>query len=108
MSEASVEEVVLDAIQAFVSSCPYCPEHRRQFILQELLSAVGVDENLGNTVLLLIKLISTDSSADSTTTNNTDGGKTTDVTMKDEAELKVFLIDLDTLWYWHSYRLSKV
>lgn len=90
MSEASVEEVVMDAIQAFVSSCPYCPEHRRQFILQELLSAVGVDENLGNTVLLLIKLISTDSSIDSTSSG--DAGKTTDVTLKDEAELKVFLL----------------
>ena len=86
MSDASVEEVILDAIQAFVSSCPYCPEHRRQFILQELLFAVGVEENLGNTMLLLIKLISTESEASATDV----GGKSTeDIDMNDKTESKV-------------------
>ena len=93
MSEASVEEVVLDAIQAFVSSCPYCPEHRRQFILQELLTAVGIKENLGNTVLLLIKLISTESS-DAGGSSSADGENSTDVIMKDKTELKVFVIKI--------------
>jgi len=80
LSDSSIQEVVLDAIQAFVASCPHCPEHRREFILQELLKAIGIEDNLGNTMLLLIKLISSDSDGGSGGSAEGVGG---DVDMKE-------------------------
>lgn len=47
-------------LQTFVDSCPHCPEHRRYFILSNLLKALG-SEHLHKAMLLLIKKI-TDSS----------------------------------------------
>jgi len=38
---------VLDTVQTFVASCPHCPEHRREFILKELLLAIDAEEYLG-------------------------------------------------------------
>ena len=61
-------------------------QHRREFILQELLKAIGIEDNLGNTVLLLIKLISSDSDGVSGGGAEGVGG---DVEMK-EVEGKVY------------------
>jgi len=47
VSESTIQEIVLDTVQTFVASCPHCPEHRREFILKELLLAIDAEEYLG-------------------------------------------------------------
>ena len=54
---SSVNEIVLFILQTFVDSCPHCPEHRREFILSNLLRAVGMT-HLSKAMLIFIKKVS--------------------------------------------------